>query len=372
MKSLFNIISIFFSLGILNIYGQTNMTNYHLANPSTNVLSVSAVFDANNTNVGLSNATINFFVPIGYSAPVLTNSWSQATFIPEANLVAFCGASASGFNFYSFSRSGIQELGNVISGQNVFLTQITFTGTSSVPLEGLNFPPPFPHHSCLIGVGSNNTASIRWGTGQPFIGEENFPMTPQNILLPIYLHSFSADKHSDRSTKLSWNTSSEINSSHFEIERSHDGAAWEYIGEVVAAGNSTNTRSYDFIDDRLPLNRSKNQIFYYRLRMVDQDGAFKYSDIRGVNFTINDRGVVSIYPNPASQYFNIDLTGIDFSTEEKATVYIYDMSGRLVRQKDIIGSGLEPFSVYELPAETYNVIIRHGDDQYSKKVIVTK
>lgn len=202
-------------------------------------------------------------------------------------------------------------------------------------------------------------------------GSRPFGLQPA-FALPITLSHFSANKLGERSTKLDWRTSSEINSSHFEIQRSVDGIEWAHLGDVAAAGNSTSTRSYDFIDDKLPLGRSKNQIFYYRLRMVDQDGAFKYSDIRGVNFNINDRGDVSIYPNPAAQFFNLDLTGIDFSIDEKATVFIYDMSGKLVRQKDIIGSGIEPINVSELPAEAYNVIIRHGDQQYSKRVIVTK
>lgn len=228
-----------------------------------------------------------------------------------------------------------------------------------------------PSGNALL-AGTNILPAIRYASFSGS-GEHNVIITGSSFLpLPIFLHSFSANKLGERSTKLDWRTSSEINSSHFEIQRSTDGLEWTYLGDVAAAGNSTTTRTYDFIDDKLPLGRTKNQIFYYRLRMVDQDGAFKYSDIRGVNFNINDRGDVSIYPNPAAQFFNLDLTGIDFSIDEKATVYIYDMSGKLVRQKDIIGSGIEPINVSELPAEAYNVIIRHGDQQYSKRVIVTK
>jgi hypothetical protein len=349
------------------------MTNYLLTNPSNNQLGVSAVFDQSTTNnVTLDNAILNLIVPSGYHSPILTNTWTVEVFVDEAALVNFCGVSATGFSYYQIAKQSNQGLGTVSAFVPEPLTVISFSGTSSLPVEGLTFPIPNPLQSCLNAF-ATNTSSIQWGPNPTaFVGLSDIPVTPQSILLPIYLHTFSAEKLGERSVKLDWKTSSEINSSHFEIQRSTDGLEWTYLGDVAAAGNSTTTRTYDFIDDKLPLGRTKNQIFYYRLRMVDQDGAFKYSDIRGVNFNINDRGDISIYPNPAAQFFNLDLTGIDFSIEEKATVYIYDMSGKLVRQKDIIGSGIEPFSVAELPAEAYNVIIRHGDQQYSKRVIVTK
>lgn len=189
--------------------------------------------------------------------------------------------------------------------------------------------------------------------------------------LPIYLSSFSADKNGERSVKLNWETSSEKNSSHFDIERTVDGLSWETIGQVAAAGNSTDTRNYGYNDDNLPLGRSLNKIFYYRLRMVDLDNAYKYSDIRGVNFTQNDRGFVSVYPNPASNYINIDLSGLDFELNGTAKIYMYDMSGRLVRQKDIIGSGLEPMNVQDLAADIYNIVVIQGDQRYTHKVAIT-
>lgn len=190
--------------------------------------------------------------------------------------------------------------------------------------------------------------------------------------LPLNLIKFSASKHESRSVLLEWSTSNEINSSHIDIYRSHDEDRWMYIGRVAAAGNSTTELNYNFIDDQLPLNRSKNQIFYYKLKLVDQDGSYKFSDIRGVNFTLNDRGTVSLYPNPASAFVNIDMSDLDFTIHESAQLSIYDMSGRLMMQKDIIGSGIEPVMIAQLPAETYNVVIRHGEQMYSRRLVVTK
>jgi len=148
--------------------------------------------------------------------------------------------------------------------------------------------------------------------------------------LPITLSTFSATKHSDRSSKLDWTTSSEINSDYFGIERSRDGDTWETISQVAAAGNSSEVKYYEYIDDKLPFSRSKDQIFYYRLRLTDQDGSFKYSDIKGVNFNRQTAdGVIAVYPNPATQMVHIDIAGMDESQGE-TKLRIFDMYGRVM------------------------------------------
>lgn len=322
------------------------------------------VVNANGGNWGAMNVRNNIEVPdgitIAYESCTITNVHPQ---ILNGGISNFTGGNLAGTTKLSLNIERNVASANLSMGTTITLGTFNIVFSGLVPGSNIITPRPFAE----TGTGATFWVAL----GDPLATRLPFGLYPAQAL-PIYLHSFSANKLGERSAKLDWRTSSEINSSHFEIQRSTDGLEWAHLGDVAAAGNSTTTRAYDFIDDKLPLGRTRNQIFYYRLRMVDQDGAFKYSDIRGVNFNINDRGDVSIYPNPAAQFFNLDLTGIDFSIEEKATVFIYDMSGKLVRQKDIIGSGIEPINVSELPAEAYNVIIRHGDQQYSKRVIVTK
>ncbi|HMU05475.1 MAG TPA: hypothetical protein PJ990_17700, partial [Saprospiraceae bacterium] len=132
----------------------------------------------------------------------------------------------------------------------------------------------------------------------------------QLVALPITLKSFDAKKHSASSAKLDWTTSKEVNSDYFGIERSIDGSTWDEIARVKAAGDSNVDIAYDYIDDRLPLSRTNGQVFYYRLRMTDLDGAFKYSDVRGVNFDKQALGPISIYPNPTTEIVNIDLSEV--------------------------------------------------------------
>jgi len=186
--------------------------------------------------------------------------------------------------------------------------------------------------------------------------------------LPVSLSSFSATKHTERSSRLNWTTSSEINSDFFGIERSKDGNTWETIGRVAAAGNSSKELAYEFIDDNLPLIRTKEQVFYYRLRMTDLDGQYKYSDVRGVNFGKLSTGVVTIYPNPTVEHINVDLSGMDLDAG-KVDLFVYDMSGRQLIKKSIIGNGIELIDVSQLPANTYNVVVKQGETAYQQRVI---
>lgn len=186
--------------------------------------------------------------------------------------------------------------------------------------------------------------------------------------LPISLETFSATKHNERASRLNWTTSSEINSDFFGIERSKDGNNWETIGRVTAAGNSSKELAYEFIDDNLPLIRTKEQVFYYRLRMTDLDGQYKYSDVRGVNFGKLSTGVVTIYPNPTVEHINVDLSGMDLDAG-KVDLFVYDMTGRQVIKKSIIGNGIELVDVSQLPANTYNVVVKQGETAYQQRVI---
>lgn len=187
--------------------------------------------------------------------------------------------------------------------------------------------------------------------------------------LPITLSSFSATKHSDRASKLDWTTSSEINSAYFGIERSRDGDDWETITKVNAAGNSNEELTYEYIDDQLPFTRSKDNIFYYRIRLTDQDGTHKYSDIKGVNFSreVAD-GLISIYPNPATQMVHLDVSGLELDNVE-TKLNIFDMYGRSMLQKAITGSGLEPIDVQNYPAGVYNISVTQGDKLHQKQFI---
>lgn len=123
--------------------------------------------------------------------------------------------------------------------------------------------------------------------------------------------------------KIDWATATEINSSHFEIERSLDALNWEKIGTQKAAGNSNDLNTYLSFD-----NNPLNGLSYYRLKQVDYDGAFEYSEIRSVKFDKNLANNYVIYPNPTTD--KIWLKGLN--EKNISVVKIYNLIGKLVKK----------------------------------------
>lgn len=99
-------------------------------------------------------------------------------------------------------------------------------------------------------------------------------------ILPVELVYFNG-RVLGSDVKLEWKTLTEINNDYFEIYGSRDGVDFEYIDRIKGSGNSTTTKIYQFTDK----NRQINDYYYYKLKQVDYDGEFKYSDIISVSKT---------------------------------------------------------------------------------------
>lgn len=140
-------------------------------------------------------------------------------------------------------------------------------------------------------------------------------------VLPLQLLSFTGQKQ-NTGVYLKWTTTNEVNTSQFEIERSVNGVSFLPIGRVEAV-NATGTNEYHFID-QLPLQ----QVNFYRLRQIDKDGKFTYSNVIRI-LNVSENGLsLHISPNPASTQITIDYT----TNEKKILINIYDREGRLVEQ----------------------------------------
>ncbi|MEI6508743.1 MAG: T9SS type A sorting domain-containing protein, partial [Bacteroidota bacterium] len=142
--------------------------------------------------------------------------------------------------------------------------------------------------------------------------------------LPVKLLSFTGSKMNE-DVLLNWKTSTEINNSGFEIERSIDGSHFEFVKFVRGAGNSSTVKNYNAIDEKaFDLNNAS--VLYYRLKQIDVDGKFEYSKIITVRKSdISVKNNINVYPNPSNGLFNI---GIVSATEGQATVIITDVKGQ--------------------------------------------
>ncbi|HEY4148768.1 MAG TPA: LamG-like jellyroll fold domain-containing protein [Chitinophagaceae bacterium] len=162
---------------------------------------------------------------------------------------------------------------------------ITLTGTEAglVGLFSFDLGNAGGDNSNLV-TAIDNTSNANHGvlTNFALTGSSSNFAVHSLALLPVILNSFTASREGSQAI-LQWQTAQEENSRSFAIERSADGLTYISIGNVDAAGNSSSPRSYSFTD-AAPVN-GKN---YYRLKQVDLDGLFTYSETRALDFSLSN------------------------------------------------------------------------------------
>ncbi len=161
--------------------------------------------------------------------------------------------------------------------------------------------------------------------------------------LPLNFLSFVAEEVSGHSI-LRWTTTNEVNVDFFTIERSGNGVDFEAIGQVKANNVSDAINAYEFSDSQ-PLN----QINYYRIKQVDFDGAFEYTDIEFVIIS-GEKWRVTAYPNPTADHLNI-TTSLPTSGRMK----VIDLSGRVIIDYPTTDDTLNRVDVSGLPNGIYHL-----------------
>ena len=164
------------------------------------------------------------------------------------------------------------------------------------------------------------------------------------ITIPVTLLSFDA-KLVNKVVLLDWKTATESNSSHFEIERSINGYQFENIGRVKAAGNSNSITSYNFTD-RLPVKGMN----YYRLKQVDLDGVFNYSEIRKAEIK-TDLPLFALYNSPSNGSVITVKT-----TNTPALLGIFDLAGKKLKEIRIVNH-TQQIDLSVLPSGMYTAVL---------------
>lgn len=295
------------------------------------------------------NATGNFLFPIGdgtaYS-PISLNFTSASFSSGNASvsltaskhpnnsstsdfISRFWTVSSSGITSFSCNVSAVYDDGD-INGTEGDIDGGKWDGASWTPLGS-------------VTAGSN----LITGTVSSF---SDFTGGEPSVF-PVEWLSFTANVQNDR-VLLDWATASEINADLFVVERQIAQNKWSDLGEVKAVGNSSEVQNYIF-EDRSPLIGTA----YYRLRQVDQNGAFSYSNIIEVSFK---EDVLLVYPNPVSDILTIHLPG-----KNRVAAKLIDMNGRVVL-KTPLEVGQNTLSLGELPAGRYILKIR--ENVFSRQV----
>ena len=184
----------------------------------------------------------------------------------------------------------------------------------------------------------------------------------ENIVVPVEMLYFEgANRGQDH--LLNWATSIEIDNDFFELQRKINGERqFEIIGSVNGMGNALSLNEYQFIDrDVLQAGH-----YEYRLRQVDYNGNFEFSDVITIDRKETERDIL-IYPNPAISYLNINFTE---QIDKGAILSILDLSGKLIRTFEVEdGSSNINIDISEFTAGTYFITVNGNGYNFNSKFI---
>ncbi len=199
-------------------------------------------------------------------------------------------------------------------------------------------------------------------TGTPDIGADEF------VFVPVELTSFTAMVNG-KEILLSWSTASELNNLGFEIQRSTEKVEFYTVGFVNGHGTTTEQQNYSFKDKNLD-----NGKYYYRLKQVDFNGSYEYSDVVEVEWrAFNSYLLEQNYPNP----FN-PTTTIGFGIQDKSNVKITILNAIGEEVAVVLNEEREPgyhtveFIASSLPSGVYFYRLQAGEFVSTKKMLLIK
>jgi hypothetical protein len=144
-----------------------------------------------------------------------------------------------------------------------------------------------------------------------------------NGTLPVSWISFTANANG-MDAVLNWATATETNNKGFEVERSLDGSIFKTIGFVEGRINSGSVKNYRFTDNRA-LEMFAGASVYYRLKQVDLDGNYSYSNI--ALLSTEEGSDISLYPNPFNSSTGVFVNALE---DANVTIEVKDLMGRSI------------------------------------------
>jgi len=271
------------------------------------------------------------------------------------------------FDAYNLARGVYPALptgsGDATGIGNILVTQFHGTGTYPGNYNGGVVDLINPTDSKIVW----NAALNRWEITFDVNGFSGFYLHTSitNTPLPISLLSFSG-RNNGTNNLLEWATSSEQNSSYFELQRSTDGVNFVKASTITAAGNSNSIKNYNYADNIAGIS---SNVFYYRLKQVDISGQAKYSTILKIN--LNIKGFeVDASPNPFVGYLRVQVDAVQ---KEHATITLNGLDGKMImKQATTLNKGSNAVlleSLDKLAAGVYLLTVVTDSEKTTIKVV---
>ena len=212
------------------------------------------------------------------------------------------------------------------------------------------------------------TTFSAYGTGFLFTANfaefSKFFLIDNNVVLPVEIVSFSGLLNNQQHSLLQWRTANQYNLRYFEVQRSYDAVYFTTIGLVNPIQISGAVLDYNFIDPSIA--NSKN---FYRLKIVDEDGKFKMSDVISIN---NYRlpKFVELLENPAKDHVSILINN---TNKENVSLKLFNSTGQLIKSWEagkINGSVNLPFNINKPTTGLYTLQVIAGNKSANFKISI--
>lgn len=323
-----------------------------------------------------------------------TTSFAGSTFqvTVQANMQSGSGSAGLVAIDFTFNTLGISFPASPVSGVD-YIVQGDFAsyptknilrqGSNKVSINLATFGTPAPLSTTptaiiLINFTIINAAQasmLTWtkteitpSFGQPLYTIGIWPNSTEP--LPVELSAFTAKYKEKGKVDLNWITKTEVNNYGFYVERKINNGEWQSLTFVEGHGNSNSPKQYSYADKDLFAGGSK---FQYRLKQVDTDGKYEYSDVVEVEIVPTEFELSQNYPNP----FNPSTT-IRFSLpkETQLKINLYNMLGELLETiaEGTYQTGYHKVTVNasDLPSGMYVYRIESNDFVQTKKMMLLK
>ena len=295
------------------------------------------------------------------NAPPVTSNVSAPAFIPGSArnaIPSLVGSDDGSVSFYKIltlpdPNDGVLYINNVIVTE---LSQVD--SLTSAQISQLSFQPLTTFDGAIFTYTATDNLGVIDVTPAVYTIPYNF-----SAALPVQILSFTGSKYGNNNV-LNWATSQESGLSHFEVEYSSDGKTFMTIAKVSANGNTLFRSDYTYSDP----NGVKG-VSYYRLRLVDKDAHYKYSNVVAIK---REAGIFvsNVYPNPFTDKIYVEL---QLDNEQKVEFNLYDGNGKVVNSKTIMAQkGLSTFQfnyLGSLPKGMYVIEARSSAGLMTTKLI---
>jgi hypothetical protein len=315
--------------------------------PGTTPNSVKAVIKPSATFTGqFSNLQFTFQIPNTITPqPVLTiKSNSLAAYIPTTSYVMQVTNEGGFYNYLFATVPTGQPAYSFVANNEIDALEVQAIGTEGVNVNmrlaslanggstgQLNF------YIEVSGNDNTNFTSMFYGTGAVNSGSYlSYSYVPlSNVILPLKLVQFNTIKNGDNTT-LNWLIENEtVQNSHFDIERSSNGTLFTPIGKLSVLNNGKAINAYKYTDQNISTIKN-NGIIYYRLKQVDRDGQFVYSETKKilVNTAAFNFGILN---NPVKG--GIANLTIQSEIAGKGTLRLFNAEGKIVHKSVLSWTG---------------------------------